>query len=105
MPDVEICKMENPHKIVVTDDMRLETSTPRLLITAQSYRWQTVSNWNALPESMRTELSLERFKRQLRNWMKDRRYDDRLPAEQHDDDSQPVNSFPPDDRPLIADLN
>ena len=79
-------------KISMTEDYKLVTSEPRLLITAQSYRWKTVGYWNGLPEHLRTETTLKRFKSQLKTWIRERRYDPRLPF----DDSLPTQ--PPDDR-------
>ena len=79
-------------RMILTDDQRIETNEPRLLITAQSYRWKTVGYWNALPENLRYETTLTRFKKQLKKWLRERIYDPGLPP----DDS--LEELPPDDR-------
>ena len=53
----------------------LTTENPRLLITRQAFRANSVSKWNDLPLELRTENSIGRFKRTLKTWLRERRED------------------------------
>ena len=50
----------------------LMTATPRLQLTASSYRWKAVDYWNDLPGQMRTERKLNTSKSKLKRRMKDK---------------------------------
>ena len=49
------------------------TKPPRLLLTREAFRCNSVNSWNNLPMEIRTEDNLGRFKRNLKTWLKDRR--------------------------------
>ena len=51
----------------------LTTDNPRLLITRQAFRANSVSKWNDLPLELRTENNIGRFKRILKTWLRERR--------------------------------
>ena len=60
------------NKITVDDEDKISTTNPRLVITSQSYRWQAVKKWNVLPQDLRTEVSIKKFKIKLKQWIKRR---------------------------------
>ena len=60
-------------KIQIDNDMFITTTPPRLITVAHSYRWRTVGIWNQLDTEIRTQHSLPRFKKALKNWIRDRR--------------------------------
>ena len=67
-------------KISTLENNKLMTTEPRLLTTSNNYRWKSIENWNQLPDYIRQENSIKRFKIQLKNWIKERnRQDDRQP--------------------------
>ena len=53
-------------------DNRIEMVPARLQITAKSFRWRAVTGWNGLPENLRSCLSLQSFKSQIKQWLIDR---------------------------------
>ena len=57
-------------RIVVLDEDRLQTTKPRLQITAASYRWNSVTNWNMLPPHIRSATSIKQFKNSLKIWLR-----------------------------------
>ena len=61
--------------ITVDDELKIETAEPRLLITARSYRWKYLSAWNSLPDELRFEVSIKKFKVGLKTWIKERQED------------------------------
>ena len=63
-------------KITRLPDNRLQTVPPRLLQTSWAYRWKTIQNWNDLPDSLRSEPSLVKFKTCLKRLLKDRQDED-----------------------------
>ena len=77
-------------RITTTDDHNtLLTANPRLLITRNGYRQQSIKNWNSLPAHLRTEMSISRFKKGVKNWLAD------LRNQTTQDDSQLITR-PPD---------
>ena len=66
-------------KLEIMEEDKIRTGPPRLLITSLSYRWNTVDKWNSLPEELRTEPTIKRFKLKLKKWLKDRNVEDRPP--------------------------
>ena len=72
-------------RIEIEDDLLISTERPRLLLTQGAFRVQAVALWNNLPDSIRTEGSLSRFKVLLRRWIIERRDDD----DDDDDDPDP----------------
>ena len=66
----------SPHyldKMIVREpDNKISTTAPRLLLTARAFRWNTISKWNSLPTSLRTEDRLHIFKRSLKTWLRER---------------------------------
>ena len=66
-------------KITIEDDDLLETSRPRLQITAGSYRHKTVDRWNRLPHYLRAEMSIASFKKGVKEWIRgNRRNEDNM---------------------------
>ena len=55
------------------DSNYLETQPPRLLLTAEAWRCKTAGQFNALPDELKAELSIKRFKINLRRWLITRR--------------------------------
>ena len=60
-------------KITMDDQDKITTSIPILQLTASSFKWITVEKWNRLPDAIRAETSLTRFKSALKRHIKDRR--------------------------------
>ena len=60
-------------KIQTDTEMKISTSPPRLLGTSLSYRWSTISKWNLLPESLRRQVQMKKFKTGVKKWIKERR--------------------------------
>ena len=73
-------------KIKREPDCRISTPAPRLLLTSRAYRWNTVSRWNSLPDRIRTEDSLYKFKKSLKTWLRERPPEGRPPDLQIPDD-------------------
>ena len=69
------CPQHMTSKIHVTPDSRIMTSIPRLKMTTNSFRWKTILYWNNLPDDLREEKSLNRFKVCTKRWIRDRRPD------------------------------
>ena len=55
-----------------TEDMT-STTPPRLQFTSQGFRWRAVELWNQLPHDLRGQHRILPFKKNLKNWIKDRR--------------------------------
>ena len=55
-----------------TED-KMYTDHPRLQLTAGSFRWKAVDQWRMLPDSVTGQIVLPKFKRKLKEWLKDRR--------------------------------
>ena len=74
-------------RIQNSPDDRLSTKRPRLLLTARSFRWNSVITWNSLPDDLRQETNLKRFKKQLKTLLRNKNYatDDNLPPDNIDD--------------------
>ena len=53
-------------KISLDENMFMKTKIPRLQFTSQAFRWKTVQEWNKLPETLRKNNSLPRFKTELK---------------------------------------
>ena len=60
-------------KFEMVEDDLVSTRRPRLLLTARGWRCLTTMRWNALPDSLRTEMSLSKFKTGLKRHIKERR--------------------------------
>ena len=56
----------------INEDLLILTGAPRLLLTANSYRYKAVGYWNSLPLDMRQETKIGRFKCSLKKWLLDR---------------------------------
>ena len=81
-----------------------ETDLPRLQLTALSYRWKAIQYWNALPQYLRAETSLTRFKSGLKKWMKERLTEDRTSdAQPTSQDNPQDDALPIQDRPSSQD--
>ena len=81
-------------KIQRRPENKIETTPPRLLLTARSYRWTTVNNWNKMPRMLREEDNLVTFKRQLKTWMLERtKEEDHLLDEDRPPDNQAARSM------------
>ena len=58
-------------KIERGDDNRLTTTFPRLQLTRGAYRHKTVRTWNTMPDNLRAETRLARFKAGVKTWLKE----------------------------------
>ena len=76
-------------KIALEDDDILATCRPRLQITAGSYRHKTVERWNGMPNHLRTEMSIAKFKKGLKEWIKSSRRNEDAPEEDETEDRPP----------------
>ena len=56
-------------KIHLETDYKVSTQLPRLQQTARTFRHQTIDRWNSLPEYLRTENSIGRFKKGVKTWL------------------------------------
>ena len=56
-------------KLSISQECRITTKEPRLKITSNKYRWKTTSTWNKLPDHLRLETSIARFKTELKTWL------------------------------------
>ena len=56
-------------KVSLTEDDLVSTGQPRLQFTAGTYRWKSVEHWNNLPEFLRGELRILRFKKGVRKFI------------------------------------
>ena len=63
-------------KIHRTEDNKLETEVPRLKLTAATFRCRSILKWNKLPDALRDEKQLKRFKVMLKRWMRERPTED-----------------------------
>ena len=76
-------------KIQRLPNNKISTAAPRLQLTARTYRWITVQNWNRMPDMLREEDNIGAFKRQLKTWMMERtKKDDHI----LDEDRPPDNN-------------
>ena len=42
-----------------------------LKLVSSSWRWRSIEQWNRMPENLRTENQISRFKRKLKIWIKE----------------------------------
>ena len=54
-------------KIEVNQKMEIVTQRPRLQFTSNGLRWRGSLEWNQLPEDIRREPSIARFKRRTKD--------------------------------------
>ena len=59
-------------KLQIEEDGLL-TTRPRLQLTASMFRWKAVDQWRMLPDNIRGQTELAKFKGQLKQWIKERR--------------------------------
>ena len=76
--NVSACMEE---KFQFIDDSKVWTKSPRLKLTREVWRCQSAEKWNLLPEYLRSELNLKRFKVQLKRFIKERRRENMLEGE------------------------
>ena len=74
-------------KLQISSDDKITTSNPRLVLTARSFRWNSVTTWNSLPGNIRQETNLRLFKKQLKTLLRTTNYatDDNRPPDNPDD--------------------
>ena len=60
-------------RLQLEENHMLSTDAPRLQLTSLSFRCRTVSLWNTLPEHLRKETTIKTLKKDLRNWILERR--------------------------------
>ena len=53
----------------IDTESKLSTAYPRLQFTAGCYRWRGIQYWNSMPDSLRNNLILPKFKKQLKLWI------------------------------------
>ena len=63
-------------KFQILEEDKVWTQPPRLKLTREAWRCQSVEKWNLLPDFLRAETNLKRFKCQLKRFIKDRRRED-----------------------------
>ena len=68
-------------KFQFIEDSKVWTKSPRLKLTREAWRCQSVEKWNLLPEYLRTELNLKSFKLQLKRFIKERRRENMIEGE------------------------
>ena len=56
-------------RIVIRQDRTVSIALPRLLLTTNSYRVKSAEYWNALPEFLRNETSIAKFKKGVKKWI------------------------------------
>ena len=66
------CPQHLKDKITTTEEDKLITKNPRLQLTGLTFRCKSVQQWNGLPEYLRTEKQMKRFKINPKKWLKDR---------------------------------
>ena len=52
--------------MIVKEDYSLEISKPRLNFSELAFRWRAGSQWNSLPQDLRSEVSIGRFKKRIK---------------------------------------
>ena len=60
-------------KLTLHPDNTITTSTPRLQNTSMGLRWRYCTNWNSMTPELRKNISLPRFKTNLKRWILDAR--------------------------------
>ena len=66
-------------KITILDDYTLNTEIPRLQITKTNFRHRAIEQWNSLPQHLRETTGICHFKKNLKNWIKQQRPQQRPP--------------------------
>ena len=51
----------------------IATREPRLLFSRQNFNFRATTNWNTIPEAIRTNKNLSSFKKQMKQWIIDQR--------------------------------
>ena len=59
-------------QIEVNDDRSVSTKQPRLILTANSYRVKATVFWNALPDFLKNEKCISKFKKGPKKWIFER---------------------------------
>ena len=62
--------------ITINEDNLLTTRPPRLQTIGGGWRWRTVLSWNQLEPGMRVNGSKSTFKKQVKQWLIDKREPD-----------------------------
>ena len=57
------------NRMIVDQDKKIVTSQTRLKFTARGWRWATSELWNQLPDSLRQEPKISKFKKDLKSWI------------------------------------
>ena len=57
-------------KLTKMEDNKIETDLPRIHLTSNAYRNSTARHWNNLPDHLREETSISRFKLGLKKWLR-----------------------------------
>ena len=69
----KIVRMNTPQymseKIKIDQENKISTSKPRLQNTMRGFRWKSIKYWNDLDTDLREEMSLPKFKRNIRKWI------------------------------------
>ena len=55
--------------ISVDSNLNITTTIPRLLIVENSFRWEAVRIWNLLPQSLKEEKRIGKFKSGVKTWL------------------------------------
>ena len=65
--------MHMKRQFLVDNQNKISTAQPRLQFSEDCYRWRTIRYWNDLPDTIRGNLVLPKFKKQLKKWILERR--------------------------------
>ena len=63
-------------KLEITPDYRITVPEHRLQMTGRSLRIRAATEWNQMPDYLRKENSISRYKRTLKKWIKENRQQD-----------------------------
>ena len=60
-------------RIEINEENLISTQYPRLQNSLRGFRWKSTAQWNNMDPELREELSLPRFKKNVRRWIVNRR--------------------------------
>ena len=60
-------------RIEMEEDLKIKVTETRLQFTQRSFRWKTSIFWNTLPDEVRMETSILKFKKGVKTWIVSRR--------------------------------
>ena len=60
-------------KLELTEDLKIAITEPRLQFTERTFSHRSRKNWNEVPEELRRIVTISKFKKSLKKWIKDKR--------------------------------